>query len=46
MLNGSKKMWGTPGMEFAASVPMYPPCNVIFKEDDEITNTAIRIHVG
>ena len=41
-----QKMWGTPGMEFAASVPMYPPCNVIFKEDDEITNTAIRIHVG
>jgi len=24
----------------------YPPCNVIFKEDDEITDTPIRIHVG
>ena len=41
-----QKMWGTPGMDFAASVPMYPPCNVIFKEDDEITDTPIRIHVG
>ena len=41
-----QKMWGTPGLEFAASVPMYPPCNVIFKEDDEITDTKIRIHVG
>ena len=41
-----QKMWGTPKLEFAASVPMYPPCNVVFKEDDEITNTAIRIHVG
>ncbi len=41
-----QKMWGTPGLEFAASVPMYPPCNVIFKEDDEITDTPIRIHVG
>ena len=41
-----QKMWGTPGLEFAASVPMYPGCNVIFKEDDEITNTPIRIHVG
>jgi len=41
-----QKMWGTPGLEFAASVPMYPPCNVIFKEDDEITNTPIRIHIG
>ena len=39
-------MWGTPGLEFAASVPMYPPCNVIFKDDDEITDTPIRIHVG
>jgi dienelactone hydrolase len=25
---------------------MYPPCNVIWKEDDEITDTPIRIHVG
>jgi len=41
-----QKMWGTPGMDFAASVPMYPPCNVIFKEDDNITDTPIRIHVG
>ena len=41
-----KKMWGTPGLDYAASVPMYPPCNVIFKEDDEITDTPIRIHVG
>jgi len=41
-----QKMWGTPGMDFAASVPMYPPCNVMFKDDDEITDTPIRIHVG
>ena len=41
-----QKMWGTPGMDFAASVPMYPPCNATFKNDDEITDTPIRIHVG
>ena len=41
-----QKMWGTPGLEYAASVPMYPPCNVTYKEDDEITDTPIRIHVG
>ena len=41
-----QKMWGTPGLEFAASVPMYPGCNVRFKEDDEITDTPIRIHIG
>ena len=41
-----QKMWGTPGLDYAASVPMYPACNVIFKEDDEITDTPIRIHIG
>ena len=41
-----QKMWGTPGIEFAASVPLYPPCDVRFKEDDVISDTSIRIHVG
>ena len=41
-----QKMWGTPGLDYAASVPMYPPCNVKFNEDDEITDTPTRIHVG
>ena len=41
-----QKMWGTPGLEFAASVPMYPSCDVRFKEDDVIGDTPIRIHVG
>ena len=41
-----QKMWGTPGLKYAASVPLYPPCNIKFKEDDEITDTPIRIHVG
>ena len=33
-------------MDYAASVPMYPPCNVRYNEDEEITDTPIRIHVG
>jgi len=41
-----QEMWGTPGIEFTASVPLYPPCDVRFKEDDVISNTPIRIHVG
>ncbi len=41
-----QKMWGNPEIEYAASVPMYPPCNVTFKKDDDITDTPIRIHVG
>ena len=41
-----QKMWSNTELNYAASIPMYPPCNVIFKEDDEITDTPIRIHVG
>jgi dienelactone hydrolase len=41
-----QNMWGIPGLDFAASVPFYPPCNVIWNEDDEITDTPIRIHIG
>ena len=41
-----QKIWGTPGLEFAASAPIYPPCNVRFKEDDVIGDTPIRIHIG
>jgi len=41
-----QNMWGMPGLDFAASVPFYPPCNVIWNEDDEITDTPIRIHIG
>ena len=31
-----QKMWGAPGLEFAASVPMYPVCNFKFIEGDEM----------
>ena len=41
-----KKMWSNSELNYAASVPLYPPCNVKFDEDDEITDTPIRIHVG
>ena len=41
-----QKMWGTPGIEFAASVPMYPVCNFKWKEDDVMSDEPIRIHIG
>ena len=41
-----QKMWGAPGLEFAASVPMYPVCNFKYVEDDEMSNEPIRIHIG
>ena len=41
-----QKMWGTPGIEFAASVPMYPVCTTKWKEDDVMSDEPIRIHIG
>ena len=41
-----QKTWGAPGLEFAASVPMYPVCNFKYIEDDEMSEEPIRIHIG
>ena len=41
-----QKMWGAPGIEFAASVPMYPVCNFKYLEDDVMSDEPIRIHIG
>ena len=41
-----QKMWGAPGLEFAASVPMYPVCHNKYLEDDEMSDEPIRIHIG
>ena len=39
-------MWGAPGLEFAASVPMYPACNFKYLEDDIMSDAPINIHIG
>ena len=41
-----QKMWGAPGLEFAASVPMYPVCNFKYIEDDIMSDEPIHIHIG
>jgi len=41
-----QKMWGAPGLEFAASVPMYPVCNFKYVDDDIMSDEPIRIHIG
>ena len=41
-----QKMWGAPGLEFAASVPMYPVCNFKYIDDDIMSDEPIRIHIG
>ena len=41
-----QKMWGAPGLEFAASVPMYPVCNFKYVDGDIMSDEPIRIHIG
>ena len=41
-----QKMWGTPGLEFAAYIPFYPACNITFDHDEQISDKPIRIFYG
>ena len=41
-----QKMWGTPGLEFAAYIPFYPACNIKFDDDEKISDKPIRIFYG
>ena len=41
-----QRLWAHPSQEFAAYVPLYPPCNTVFIEDEIIGNSPIRIHIG
>ena len=41
-----QKMWGTPGLEFAAYVPFYPGCKTVFENDEIISDRPIRIFFG
>ena len=41
-----QKMWGTPGLEFAAYVPFYPACNITFDHYEKISDQPIRIFYG
>jgi len=41
-----QKMWGPPGLEFAAYMAFYPACNIIFDNDEKISDRPIRIFYG
>ena len=41
-----QKLWGTPGLEFAAYLPFYPACNISFDHDEKISDRPIRIFYG
>ncbi len=41
-----QRMWGTPGVEFAAYLPVYAPCNTKYLEDEDVSNRPIRLFHG
>jgi dienelactone hydrolase len=41
-----QKLWGTPGLEFAAYIPFYPRCDAPFIEDENLSTHPIRVFHG
>ena len=41
-----QRMYGSPGVEFAAFLPFYAPCNTRYREDDQISEQPIRMFHG
>jgi dienelactone hydrolase len=41
-----QRMYGSPGVEFAAFLPFYAPCNTRYRDDDQISEQPIRMFHG
>lgn len=41
-----QRMYSSPGIEFAAFVPFYAPCNTTYREDDQVSDRPIRMFHG
>jgi dienelactone hydrolase len=41
-----QRMYSSPGVEFAAYLPFYAPCNTTYREDDQISDRPIRMFHG
>jgi dienelactone hydrolase len=41
-----RKMYGPPNVEFAAHIGLYTPCNVAYRDDDQVTGKPIRLFHG
>ena len=41
-----QRMYGSPGVEFAAFLPFYAPCNTRYREDGKISERPIRMFHG
>jgi len=41
-----QRMYGAHGVEFAAHIPFYPPCNTVYLEDELVADRPIRVFHG
>jgi hypothetical protein len=41
-----QRVRGQEGIEFAAYLPFYPPCNITFIDNEQVSNRPIRIFHG
>ncbi len=41
-----QKAYGPKGLEFAAYIPFYPPCNTVYTEDEQVSDRPIRLFHG
>jgi predicted esterase len=41
-----QRVYGSKGLEFAAYIPFYAPCNTIYREDELVSDRPIRLFHG
>jgi dienelactone hydrolase len=41
-----QRVYGPKGLEFAAYIPFYAPCNTIYREDEQVSDRPIRLFHG
>jgi dienelactone hydrolase len=41
-----QRIYGTSGIEFAAYIPFYAPCNTVYREDEQVSDQPIRLFHG
>jgi len=41
-----QRVYGTMGLEFAAYLPFYAPCNTVYREDEQVSDRPIRMFHG
>jgi dienelactone hydrolase len=41
-----QRTYGPVGQQFAAYIAFYPPCNTVFRDDEDVADKPIRIFIG